>query len=277
MELLFLGTGAAEGYPAIFCNCEACKRARLAGDKDIHSRSSIQLGEKYKIDFPPDSYTQMLRFNLNFHFLRHLLITHVHEDHFAASELKWHVEPFAYFKKDEFLTIYGNESVMDKFNSLREKFDESLKFTLLYPYKEYLIDNELLCIPIVAAHADDHGGCYNYIIKRNKTTILVGFDTGWYPDKTWDFIYSKITYFDVVVLDATMQSIDLGDKPYGHMGFKNLIMIKNEMHKFGIISEDTKFIATHFSHNGGMLYEEMVRFLSPYNIIPAYDGLLLEI
>jgi len=277
MELLFLGTAAAEGYPAIFCNCGSCKRARLAGDKNIRFRTSIQLGEKYKIDFPPDSYMQMLRFNLDFHSLRHLFVTHIHEDHFAVSELKWHVEPFAYFEKNEILTIYGNESVMDKFNSLKEKFDESLKFMLLHPYREYFIDNEIVCIPIIAAHADDQGGCYNYIIKRNNTVILAGFDTGWYPDKTWDFLYSKILRLDIVIFDATTQNVDIGDKPYGHMGFRNLIMIKNEMQKFGIISEDTKFIATHFSHNGGMLHEEMVKFLSPYNIIPAYDGLSLEI
>jgi phosphoribosyl 1,2-cyclic phosphodiesterase len=31
MKLNFLGTAAAEGFPAIFCNCEYCKEARKLG------------------------------------------------------------------------------------------------------------------------------------------------------------------------------------------------------------------------------------------------------
>ena len=29
MEIKYLGTAAAEGWPAVFCTCEACKRARV--------------------------------------------------------------------------------------------------------------------------------------------------------------------------------------------------------------------------------------------------------
>ena len=32
MKLQFLGTGAAEGIPAVFCECEACEEIRRRGN-----------------------------------------------------------------------------------------------------------------------------------------------------------------------------------------------------------------------------------------------------
>jgi len=49
------------------------------------------------------------------------------------------------------------------------------------------------------------------------------------------------------------------------------------MLKEGIADEETVFIATHFSHNGGLLQEELEEALSPYRIIPAYDGFQISI
>ena len=31
MKIQYLGTGAAEGIPAIFCECDTCKKARELG------------------------------------------------------------------------------------------------------------------------------------------------------------------------------------------------------------------------------------------------------
>ena len=39
MEILYLGTAAAEGWPALFCGCEICKRARAAGGKELRTRT----------------------------------------------------------------------------------------------------------------------------------------------------------------------------------------------------------------------------------------------
>ena len=38
MKIRFLGTAAAEGWPAVFCACESCKRAERLGGKDIRTR-----------------------------------------------------------------------------------------------------------------------------------------------------------------------------------------------------------------------------------------------
>ena len=33
MKITFLGTAAAEGFPAIFCNCEHCREALLEDEE----------------------------------------------------------------------------------------------------------------------------------------------------------------------------------------------------------------------------------------------------
>src|SRR4030042_946112 len=54
MRLFFLGTAAAEGYPAIFCNCANCRQARLLGGRDQRFRSALLVNDDLLIDFAPE-------------------------------------------------------------------------------------------------------------------------------------------------------------------------------------------------------------------------------
>ena len=64
MKIKFLGTAAAEGFPAVFCNCEYCNKARELGGKNIRTRSQAIIDNKLLIDLPADTY---------FHFLQNIL------------------------------------------------------------------------------------------------------------------------------------------------------------------------------------------------------------
>jgi phosphoribosyl 1,2-cyclic phosphate phosphodiesterase len=50
VKLTFNGTAAAEGFPAVFCECKYCKKARELGGKNIRTRSSCLINEEYLID-----------------------------------------------------------------------------------------------------------------------------------------------------------------------------------------------------------------------------------
>jgi phosphoribosyl 1,2-cyclic phosphate phosphodiesterase len=84
MRIQILGTAAAEGWPAVFCGCQTCLRARAAGGKDIRSRSSVQIDNEIKIDLPPDTYYHSVRHNIEFSRLKHLFITHSRGPFFPA-------------------------------------------------------------------------------------------------------------------------------------------------------------------------------------------------
>ena len=61
MRIIFCGTGAAEGIPCAFCTCRVCREAARLGGKDLRTRFSIQVGERLRVDWPPDSHAHMLR------------------------------------------------------------------------------------------------------------------------------------------------------------------------------------------------------------------------
>lgn len=76
------GRQRRKGWPALFCNCEICKRARAVGGKELRTRTQAVVDQKILIDFPPDSYTHALNYSLQLGKVQHLLITHSHMDHF---------------------------------------------------------------------------------------------------------------------------------------------------------------------------------------------------
>jgi phosphoribosyl 1,2-cyclic phosphate phosphodiesterase len=82
MKVKYLGTGAAEGWPEVFCGCQHCRKARIRGGKNIRTRSSVLIDDSMMVDFPPDSYSHVISYGLDFSRLKHLVITHSHQDHF---------------------------------------------------------------------------------------------------------------------------------------------------------------------------------------------------
>ncbi|MBR4222457.1 MAG: hypothetical protein IKR81_14960 [Victivallales bacterium] len=56
MRLRILGSAAAEGWPAMFCSCPACQKARANGGKDLRRRTAYLLDEDTLIDYGPDIY-----------------------------------------------------------------------------------------------------------------------------------------------------------------------------------------------------------------------------
>src|SRR5258708_748081 len=82
MEILLLGTAAAESWPAPFCRCDACVQARKLGGKNIRTRSGALIDGTVKVDFGPDTYSQMHREALDLGSITTLVFTHEHDDHF---------------------------------------------------------------------------------------------------------------------------------------------------------------------------------------------------
>ncbi|MBQ8533797.1 MAG: hypothetical protein IJ462_03090 [Clostridia bacterium] len=55
MKIKYLGTAAAEGIPALFCQCETCEKARKTGI--IRSRAQAIIDDCILLDFGPDTST----------------------------------------------------------------------------------------------------------------------------------------------------------------------------------------------------------------------------
>lgn len=53
--------------------------------------------------------------------------------------------------------------------------------------------------------------------------------------------------------------------------------VKKRMLEIGCADKNTRFIMTHFSHNGGLLHHELEERAEEMGFTVAYDGMILEI
>ena len=60
MKIRYLGTAAAEGWPALFCTCKACKLAREKGGRNIRTRSQSIIDDRLLIEFSADTYWHVI-------------------------------------------------------------------------------------------------------------------------------------------------------------------------------------------------------------------------
>lgn len=270
LEILFLGTAAAEGWPGIFCECEACIKARSLGGKNIRMRSSVMIGDKYKVDLPPDSYAQALREGLDLSKLEYLFITHEHSDHFYPSELGLRFQPFAYVNNGRILNIYGNSGIAQALAPAKEVMGKSnIKIHLVTPFEAFKA-GEIEVLPLLADHSP---GALVYIFRVKGKTVLYGHDSGWFPEETWKKVEEQ--KFDLVILDCTNGIEELGDKY--HMGINGVIKAKERIERSGAAGSGACFVATHFSHNGKLTHDELIGRFSPAGIAVAHDGLRISL
>ena len=87
MKIQYLGTAAAEGIPALFCQCDLCTKARKLRGKNLRGRSGMILDDSLMIDFPPDMLMYVFNLNIDLAKISDILITHTHSDHFHSAQL----------------------------------------------------------------------------------------------------------------------------------------------------------------------------------------------
>ena len=273
MKITILGTAAAEGWPACFCRCDNCTRARAAGAKNIRKRSALRINDTIMVDISPDILAQCQQTGVDLFNLEHLFITHPHWDHLYAAELLWRRRHFSHPWDERRLHVYGGETTRRVIDAAIEgQWDDCrLDFHSVTRWQTIHLNEHGTVTAALGIHSPILE-CFNYILELHGQTLLQGFDTSWYTDDTWDRLAHF--HFDIVVMDCTNGTLE---DVRGHLNIRDLLRVKQKMHYMGIIDDATKFIATHFSHNGGLLYDDLVKALEPGGIVPAYDGMVVEV
>jgi phosphoribosyl 1,2-cyclic phosphate phosphodiesterase len=272
MELTIFGTAAAEAWPAPFCRCAPCQEARRRGGPNIRSRSGALLDNNLKIDFSPDTVSHMLRTGRDLADVRTIVFTHQHSDHIAPQELQWVAPPFTNTPPKEPIAVFGNETVMEMLkealpNIKPEFLDMGPALEPLVPITTPTGDTIL---PLPADHAP---GSLVLRITRGGQTLFYGHDSGLYPEETLVALAAGPA-IDIAVFDCTNGGQKSSNR--GHMGIDGVARMAEELRRRGAVTDRTKLVATHFSHNGGLLHEELVEAFLPHGIAVAYDGMIVR-
>lgn len=268
MIIKLLGTGAADGIPALFSETEVSKHARAHGGKDVRSRSAAIIDGHLKIDLPPDTLLQLSREKLDARDWSAILFTHSHEDHLAVAELQYALYPFNDYDYPGF-TVYGNATVAEIINNRYPDWPMdivTIKSFECFRHGEYSIT------PIRANHKQDED-CHNFIIDDGKSSMLYATDTGVWHEPTWEFLSDF--RFDGLVIECT-EGIHRTTY-YGHLDVAECINVIERLRRIGALKENSKAVTTHHSHLGGVTHAQLEATLNPHNIIVGYDGLEFEI
>lgn len=271
MKIQYLGTAAAEGIPAIWCDCPVCRKVRMTMGKDQRSRSQAIIDDRLLVDFPQDAYWHMIQNHLAFCGIKNVIITHSHQDHLYPDDFGMRSRVYANNITGP-VHVWGNEKVIDGVrHALEIDIPGRVEVHTVQEYVPLQIDG--FTITPVLAHHDPQEKCLLYIIEKDGKRMMYGNDTGEWLPQTWDYIEQNRLHFDLVSMDCTMGNTVLYE---GHMGIPNVLNTLERLEKDNLIDGNTKKIVTHFSHNNYIFYEDMKEMLAPYGIEPTYDGMTVE-
>ena len=273
MKLTYLGTAAAEGMPGVFCNCEYCKEARRLGGKNIRTRSQAIINDDLLIDLPADTYSHFLNNNIEGDKIKYLLVTHSHQDHFYPDDLRMRRDVYAHDMRVDKLQVYCGEGTADKIDKSDILEFGTIECNLLKPFDKVDIGGyTVTALPARHYHGD---GALFYIIEGEKT-ILYAHDTGYFYDEVFEYIKENKIVFDLASFDCTNVDIPINDEG-SHMGIENINRVVGLLREMGAVTDETKMVINHFSHNGAPLHHKLEERVGEYGYIVSYDGMSVEL
>lgn len=282
MKVKFLGTAAAEGWPATFCRCESCKKAIELGGKNIRTRSQILVNDDLLVDLPPDTYFHKITNGLDLSKIKTLLVTHSHLDHFYPMELSLRGSAYAHDMLESELNVFCNARTKESYNveSGFERFSDEvlngIKWNIVEPFMHFTSgDYEVWTLK--AHHALTNGEkAVFYLIKKGDRAFMQCNDTGYILQENFDYLQSLGIKIDAIALDCTGGMWSWG-KDATHMAVLDCVEIVERMRNSNFTHKDTKFVVTHFSHNAQLTHEEFENYFKQYDVAVAYDGMEIEV
>lgn len=277
MRIKFMGTAAAEGFPAIFCHCDACKKAKQLGGKNIRRTSVTLIDDNILIDFGPDLLTHSHVHSLSLIDLDAIIITHSHRDHLFEQSFNYALAGFGVSKRTELMSVYGNEKVIAKAKAIIKKKNDFFEFIMAKKFEPFKVKDYTI-YPMLATHmspSEDEEPLI-FMIEKDDKLFLNGNDTAYFSDETWEYLSDF--KLDAVSLDTTAGN--LYDKiliDRHHMNIYTVNIVKQEMLKKSIANDKTKFIMNHFTHHIQLLHEDLAEIADKIGFSVAYDGYTIEI
>lgn len=253
MKVTFLGTGASHGIPIIGCNCAVCQSNN---PKDKRLRSSIYIevdGKHILVDPGPDLRQSALREGITQ--IDAVLITHEHKDHTAGID---DIRTFNYIMKRP-IPFYAQQRITD-----------TIRLEYAYAFKEphYPGAPEIDLHPIDNKDFEINGVTVTPIMVYHGSLPTSAFrikDFAYITDaKTIpDDEMAKLEGLDTLVINSLRMECH-----NAHFSLGEALQVIEKLNP-------KRAFLTHISHKIPV-YDELVKLL-PQNVMPAYDGLKIEI
>ena len=278
MKIQYIGTGAAEGYPGMFCRCAGCEKARKAGGRNLKTRSCTLLNDHIMVDLSPDLYTQAQKLKLDLPSVTDFVITHTHADHLDRFFLMLRARDMAAIlpdmpEEENYVSVYGSEFVGEAVKKAYEEEPAANPERIHYiPVEcgQWFRAGGLSFYPLRANHKPGEL-CFIYAITDGIHSVLYANDTGRLPEETIAQIGSLGIVFDAVSMDCARGTLP-GDH---HMGVAENRELKKQLEDMGCTAPHTRWLLNHLSHMSRITHDELQALMEPEGFQVAYDGLTI--
>ncbi len=268
MTIRLLGTGGADGIPALFGDDPVSTWSREHGGSEIRTRAAALVDDGLKIDLPPENSAQLLRNNLQACDWDLLLFTHSDDDHLTLSELQYALFPFTESFESPF-PIFANPTVLDE---IRRRYPdwplELHEIRSFCPFESagYRIN------PLRARHTPGED-CFNFLIERGGRRLVYATDTGVWSDETFEALKGAALHLLVIECTNAFQPSSY----LGHLDLDGLGYVLNRLRATGAVTADTRVVTTHHAAQGGARHCDLHAALAPLDAEPGFDGMLIEV
>ncbi len=277
MRLLLLGTGASQGYPAVFCRCENCEAARERGGRSVRRRSAALVNDDLLLDFGPDVMAAARDERLSLHRAQYLLLTHADGDHLYRENFDQHRARWAQ-PEIPTLQVYGSAATLALIQAYPWSLDEMrVALHVVTPGQTWNM-GPYRVTALRARHTEVQQPLF-YAVQQDAAALLYATDTGAFHPETWDVLTrlgNEGVRFGAVVIEGTSGLRETAPES-GHMNLARCAEHHRLLRERGLTAPGCVHLATHFSPNGAPLHEETEAYLAPHGVQPGYDGLRVDV
>ncbi|HVE99121.1 MAG TPA: bifunctional adenosylcobinamide kinase/adenosylcobinamide-phosphate guanylyltransferase [Mycobacteriales bacterium] len=241
MEILLLGTGAADGWPNPFCECASCRAVRAAGPSATRAQSSALVDGSVLLDMGGDVAHAAARHGVSLASVTVVLVTHGHPDHVAPELLLWRHWAGA----RERLRVVGPAAALAL---LDDWIAPDADVDPLPVSAGDTLDLDGYRIRVLAANHGDEAigpGVLYDVTGPDGGRLLYATDTGPLPVTTLAAVEGAS--YDVVLLEESWG--DRADHGTDHLDLRTFAEAVAELRRRGAVHQGTTVAPIHLGHH----------------------------
>ncbi|MCC6496705.1 MAG: cobalamin biosynthesis protein CobU [Propionibacteriaceae bacterium] len=236
MEVVLLGTGAADGIPNPFCRCATCTDHRERGE--LRTPTSVLVDGRLLIDPGPEAPRQVTRLGRDLTGLVSVLAGHAHSDHLDPAILMHRG-----WVTDAPLQVVGPAPVVAWSRQWLDGDQTAISFTTVTAGDSLEVAGYR--VSVLAANHEAFGEACCYLIEDGSSALLYATDTGLLPETTLAALVGRRA--DLVLLEETFgPRTDKGER---HLHLATFASTLQHLRAIGFIDEGTRVVAVHLAHD----------------------------
>src|SRR5215210_680231 len=260
MEVLLLGTGAADGWPNPFCTCASCEA--LSGAGEVRGETAALVDGVLLLDCGPEAPRAAARAGRTLAGVRHVLITHSHPDHCAPAALLWR----RWAGRTEPLDLVGPAEALAECEPWIGP-GAQVRLVPVAPGDRVRLGPYL--VSVLAAEHEVPAVLYD-ITDAAGTRMFYATDTGPLREETGQLL--RDAAYDVVLLEETFgEETDHGT---GHLDLATFPRALADLRSVGAVTPHTEVVAVHLGHHNPPT-AELGRRLAAWDVRLVPDGTVL--